>query len=257
MLYDQDCDGEAEGQVVRCDYGDPDGELVVALVGDSKIAQWTDAVDEIGRERGWRVHLYYRSACPWTAALLADADRAAACQEWGEEVAERLVGPDQPDVVVVSSVIGQAHRPDGAGETTQEAMTAGLAQRWEEVGAEGVPVVAVADSPAPGGQQVYACVAEHRGDVEVCAVPPNDGSGTPPLRAAAEQVDTAAFVTMNDWICPGDGDCPPVVGEVLVYRQGSHITNTYARSLAPVLADRLEHAFRTLGVGVPGTGLAG
>ncbi|WP_131104264.1 acyltransferase family protein [Ornithinimicrobium sufpigmenti] len=256
-LYDQDCDGETEGRVVRCDYGDPDGGLVVALVGDSKIAQWTDALDEVGRERGWRVHLYYRSACPWTAALIADEERAADCREWGEQVTGRLAGSERPDVVVVSAVAGQAHRPDGAGEATQEAMTAGLVERWEEVGVAGVPVVALADSPAPGGQQVYACVAEHRDDVGVCAVPPNDGSGTPPLRAAAEQVPTATFVTMNDWICPGDGDCPPVVGEVLVYRQGSHITNTYALSLADVLGDRLEHAFGRLGVRVPGTGLAG
>ena len=256
-LYAEDCDGEVAGEVVRCDYGDPEGDLLVALVGDSKIAQWTDALDQVGEDRGWQVHLYYRSACPWTAARLADEERAPSCQEWGEQVAEQLLGPDRPDVVLVSSVVGQAHGPDGSGEPSEEAMTAGLVQMWEQVGAAGVPVVALADSPAPGGQQVFECVAEHRDDLTACAVPPNDGSGTAPLRAAAARVTTAQFVTMNDWICPSDGDCPPVVGEVLVYRQGSHITNTYALSLAPVLGDRLEHAFGRLGVRGPGTGLAG
>jgi peptidoglycan/LPS O-acetylase OafA/YrhL len=257
-LYADDCDGEVAGEVVRCDYGDPEGGLVLALVGDSKIAQWADALDRIGRDQGWQVRVYYRSACAWTTARLAgDGPTSSACQEWGEEVTQRLLGPERPDVVVVSAVQSRAHPPDGSGEATPEAMTAGLVRRWTQVGEAGIPVVAVADSPQPGGQQVYACVAEHRDDLSVCTVPPNDGSGTAPLREAVQQVPTAAFVTMNDWICPGDGECPPVVGGVLVYRQGSHITNTYAISLAPVLQARLESAFGTLGVQRPGAGLAG
>lgn len=248
-LYDQDCDGEIAGEAVRCDYGDPEGDLVVALVGDSKIAQWADAIDEIGQDQGWQVHLYYRSACSWTTARLGeDEQRSVACQEWGEEVTQRLLGPDRPDAVVVSAVHSRARPPDGSGEPTVEAMTAGLVQRWEEVGAAGVPVVALADSPQPGGFRVYECVAEHRDDLTACMVPRHDGLGTMPLRRAAEQLPTARFVTMNDWICPSEDDCPPVVGDVLVYRQGSHITNTYAISLAPVLQGRLTHAFGTLGV---------
>lgn len=252
-LYGQGCDGEDAEAVVRCDYGDPEGELVVALVGDSKIAQWADAVDQIGQDQGWQVHLYYRSACSWTAARLGDDDeeRSVACQEWGEEVTRRLLGPDRPDVVVVSAVQGRARPPDGSGERTAEAMTAGLVQRWREVGEAGIPVVALADSPQPQISPVYECVAEHREDLTPCLIPRNDGLGTIPLRRAAEQVPTAQFVTMNDWICPGEGDCPPVVGEVLVYRQGSHITNSYALSLASVLRARLMHAFETLGVRTP------
>jgi hypothetical protein len=41
-------------------------------------------------------------------------------------------------------------------------------------------------------------------------------------------------VDIRDWICPGDA-CPAVIGNVLVYRRGSHLTATYVRSLAPRL----------------------
>ena len=39
-----------------------------------------------------------------------------------------------------------------------------------------------------------------------------------------------AGVNVNDWICT-DTDCPPVIGNVLVYRDEHHLTATYARTL--------------------------
>ncbi|KUG53469.1 hypothetical protein AVL62_01350 [Serinicoccus chungangensis] len=245
-LYRQDCDATGE-EVLRCAFGDPEGDLHVAVVGDSKIAQWTGALDELGEQRGWRVDVYYRSACPWSAALaeFEDEAQAQACRSWGAEVTRRLVA-EPPDVVLTSSVKSQGLDADG--EPSGAALAEGMAQHWREVGAAGVPVVAVADTPQPGDLQVYACVADHRDDLDRCSFDSNDGSGTGPLLRAVEAVPGSTFVTMNDWVCPGEDRCPPVVGGVLVYRQGSHITDTYARSLADVLGDRLEAAFDRLGV---------
>ncbi|GAA4873090.1 hypothetical protein GCM10025788_09140 [Serinicoccus chungangensis] len=245
-LYRQDCDATGE-EVLRCAFGDPEGDLHVAVVGDSKIAQWTGALDELGEQRGWRVDVYYRSACPWSATPVEfeEGAQAQACLDWGARVARRLVA-EPPDVVLTSSVKSQGLDEDG--EPSGPALAAGMAQRWREVTAAGVPVVAVADTPQPGDLQVYACVADHRDDLDRCSFEANEGSGTGPLLRAVEEVPGSTFVTMNDWVCPGEDRCPPVVGGVLVYRQGSHITDTYARSLADVLGDRLEAAFDRLGV---------
>ena len=43
---------------------------------------------------------------------------------------------------------------------------------------------------------------------------------------------------LTDYICP-DRTCEPVIGNVLVYRQGSHITKTYIDTLAPFLGKQL------------------
>ena len=47
---------------------------------------------------------------------------------------------------------------------------------------------------------------------------------------------------MTDFVCPEGKTCPPIVGNILIYRQGSHITKTYVESLAPVLGQALENA---------------
>src|SRR5690606_16700990 len=115
---------------------------------------------------------------------------------------------------------------------------------WRALEAAGARVVVVADTPTPvrseldGADSVYECVAEHRDDWGGCSFTRNDGSGTPAIREAAAQMSSVDLIDLNPWVCPSD-QCPPVIGEVLVYRQGSHITDTYARSLQ-------EHLWREL-----------
>ncbi len=58
------------------------------------------------------------------------------------------------------------------------------------------------------------------------------------MQEAADAVDDAAFIDMNPFVCP-DGECRAVVRNVLTYRQGSHITATWVKVLAPELAARL------------------
>ncbi|GAA1140334.1 acyltransferase family protein [Ornithinicoccus hortensis] len=236
-IYPRGCAGSVGStEVIRCDGGDPDGDLVVALAGDSKIGQWGDVLEEIGAQEGWAVRTYNRSGCPWSSAQV---DEDGSCARWGEQLRERLLGPERPDVVIVSGVKGRAGEGTDAERT--ELMAQGYVDYWTDLGEAGIPVVVLADTPAPGELSVYECVSEHRDDVSQCTFERGDGSGTRPLRRAAEEVPTATFISMNDWICPLE-ECPPVIGDVLVYRQGSHITNTYAMSLIEPLRARLVPA---------------
>ncbi len=57
------------------------------------------------------------------------------------------------------------------------------------------------------------------------------------VRAAAE-VEGVTLIDATPMIYPGKR-CPAVIGDALVYRNGSHLTATYVRTLAPWLAERL------------------
>jgi hypothetical protein len=63
--------------------------------------------------------------------------------------------------------------------------------------------------------------------------------------AAVRSVDDPDVVALdlNDHICT-DHTCPAVVGGVVVYFDGSHLTATYARTLAPYLAPALLKSAR-------------
>ena len=125
-------------------------------------------------------------------------------------------------------------------------MVSGLASYWSELEEAGIDVVALLDNPHPHGLPVgeteaYMCVAELAEHLDRCAFERASAaatSGAVAQTAAAERVKGVNALDMNDLLCNVDV-CPAVIGGVMVYRQGSHITDTYVTSMTPVLADRL------------------
>lgn len=240
--YDRGCQIPAtESTPVRCEAGDPDGEVVVAVVGDSKVLQWISAIEYIADQQGWKVVSYTKSACSASFATVRDDDGRVyeECLEWSENVLEELRA-DPPDVFIASGR-REVAGPD-AESASHEAMTQGYVDYWTEVSDLGAQVIVLSDSPGPrleSGQSPYECAAENPTTAdEVCTWPYEQAASSRVLLAAVEQVDGAAFIDMDPWICP-DGTCRAVFRNIVTYRQGSHLTMTYVLFLTPDLAAHL------------------
>jgi hypothetical protein len=66
----------------------------------------------------------------------------------------------------------------------------------------------------------------------------------PSLRVDLDGIDFH-HIDMTPWICP-DNRCSTVIGNVLVWRDKHHISDTYAATLAPMLTAALRPAVRSL-----------
>jgi peptidoglycan/LPS O-acetylase OafA/YrhL len=224
----------------RCDFGDPNGSVRIALVGDSATLQWLPALQELAAQRGWRVETYAKSACELAAGQAQRRGLAyPQCDRWNDAVMARLRA-EPPDLVVTSGHATTAW--DGRRPTTA-AMTAGWAQRWRELAAAGIPVAVLGDSPASPGD-VDVCAARNAATLRRCAFDRDAAVTATALPQQREAVALAAtpavrLVDLTDWICPGER-CPLVVGNVAVHRPADHLTATYVRTLAPVLGRALD-----------------
>ncbi|WP_430868438.1 acyltransferase family protein [Demequina aurantiaca] len=238
---------EAATEPSPCQMGDPAAAGKLVLAGDSKAGQWSDAVYAATVGLGWQFLGATKSACGFSSGLRVDSNGRPydACPEYNANLTELLLA-DAPDVVVVSQRHSTAF--DESGELTTKAMTDALVEQWETLEEAGIDVVALLDNPSPVGLdeafegQVPACLAEHLGNPEACAFDRASGvkaSGAPAFLAAAERVNSVDVIDMTDVLC-NETMCPPVIGDVLVYRQGSHITNTYATSATDILTARLS-----------------
>ncbi len=242
-LYDEGCQvGAEESEVVSCDFGDTTSGTVVAVVGDSKIGQWLPALDVIGKQEGWLIRTYTKSACTFADAELSfQGGPYEKCNTWAESVMKELKGSDKPMIVLTSS--GSKSGSREGSERGPEALVAGYDAYWTELQDAGVGVVALADNGHPG-TEVYKCVEQNPDDFAACDFPSEGGGGTMPLKEASEQVAGSEFIDLTSWLCPKE-TCPAVIGKVLVYRQGSHITASYIETLAPVLRARLVPAVKS------------
>jgi peptidoglycan/LPS O-acetylase OafA/YrhL len=238
-LYGDGCQvGFSASKDKPCVYGRKDGKLTIALVGDSKIGQWLPALQILAEKNDWRILVETKSACGFNSGkMIYKGKPYTACFKWNRAALKSLLGPNKPDVVLTSqgrSAVSEA----GASSEAEPEMVAALQDWWKKLQKAGVKVIALADNPAPS-KNVYECATEHPDKLTLCAFPRNEGRGTPALRQAVAKTPGTSFIDLTDAICPTD-KCAPVIGNVLVYRQGSHLTKTYVETLAPRLERELK-----------------
>jgi len=241
-LYASGCQVGVESSTpVTCSYGPADARTTIAVVGDSKAAQWVPALQVLAEAHGWRVTTYTKSACQFSLATSSlDGEPYDTCREFADNVIQKLTGPDQPDLVITAGQRGEGY--DDSGELSESVMRTGLADAWGELKDAGIKVAVLSDTPQTGSE-IYACVSEHPDALTKCTYDRQhgiDASGHDVQEAAARDAGVP-FLDLNPWICPTE-TCTPVIGNVLIYRQGSHLTKTYIETLAPRLEAELVDA---------------
>jgi len=230
-----------------CEYGDPDAERTVVLVGDSKAAQWFTPVRNIALDEGWRLVVVAKNGCPFAGStLLVENHRNPSCDAWQPWALDTIVEM-KPDVVLTVTRHSRSLPPGGKSEDDYEesAMVDGLVEYWERLVDAGIEVVPILDTPVPVSATVPDCVQENLQDLTHCVALKEAGtpkSGAPRQLEAATRVPEVKIVDMSPVLCPDGVHCPPVIGNVLVYRGGTHISDTFAESTTDELAARLAKA---------------
>ena len=86
---------------------------------------------------------------------------------------------------------------------------------------------------------VAECVETRGIDNPECARPRAEVlAAVDPTRRLPAKPSNVEFIDLNDYFCT-QTTCLPAVGNVMIYRDGDHITATYSRTLAPILANEL------------------
>ncbi|WP_081748614.1 acyltransferase family protein [Nocardiopsis sp. CNT312] len=245
VVYDDGCQAPhaATEPFDGCVYGPEDAETTVAVVGDSHSTQWFPALEELAREHGWQLLIRTKSSCAFTDTLqLYDGSPYQACQDYNRAVVDELLQAE-PDLVFTSSSIrtdpAEAEASDAEAKT---AVAEGMARLWREVAAAGTEVVMIRDTPRTTGD-VLECLSANGDDLARCDRPEVEALelGDPQEQAVGMIGENAALIDMSDRLC-GEGTCPAVIGNVVVYRDSHHITATYARMLSEDLGERVSAA---------------
>lgn len=230
------CEAKRDDDLARrCDYGNPQSGTRVAVVGDSHARMYLPAVLRTAEQRGWQVITFIKNSCPYsqTARIFPDAK---SCLVSNRGTARRLIAL-HPDVIVTAAYAGSRFVDDGR----KWHGTAGFAASWRDLHAEHIPVVVLQDAPQPR-TDVVACVSQHYTRPSACAVRRGNAVRQHGIVAAAARgVAGVAVVDLTDRFCT-TRRCPPVIGDVLVYIDGNHLSRTYATTLAPDIAPALTAA---------------
>uniref|UniRef100_UPI002A816AF7 acyltransferase family protein n=1 Tax=Streptomyces sp. CRN 30 TaxID=3075613 RepID=UPI002A816AF7 len=227
-----------------CVYGDTTSATTVVLFGDSHAVQWTPALRAIAERRGWRLEVLTKSACsPAEVTVWAGQLKRAytECDDWRETALKRIEAEKPAMVVTGARATTSVADGDGArlGDTASAERTEeGYAKTLRRLTGTGAKVVTFADNPHPE-PDVPSCVSGAMDSLVDCATAKDDALGFEQVgEVATAEVDGASLIDATSMFCR-DGECPAVIGSVVVYRNDDHLTATYVRTLTEWLGKRL------------------
>ena len=250
------CDtGHFGTQLVPCPLGNPSGERLAVLLGDSIGAQWSPAVAKVFSSPDWQVLVLTKSGC-------AIVDKTwyynkvggdyTVCTEWRNMVLD-YIDMVAPDIVIIGS--------SATYEFSASDWIDGTTRILERVAPSTSDVVLIAGTPHlsfngpscledPWRFSFRLNSGERECEEAQVETRPDEVAGY--LRQAATKFADVNVLELGDLVCPDQRCAAQTPSGMVVFRDGQHITASFALSLVPEMRARLATAGVSLAPPVPG-----
>lgn len=223
----------------ECAYADTASSRRLVLFGDSHAAQWQPTFETIANTRHWRVESLNKTTCPplklpvFSPYLSRDYTE---CEQWRQQTLTRIRA-EHPALVVLG--VARHYNEDYHFAVYSRQWLDGMTAMVREIRTMGVPVLVMGVIPKPPSD-VPTCLSAHLRNVPACTFERRETVDEKGVRAeqAATTAGNGSYLNLIPSLCTGK-QCPVIVGNNLVYRDDNHVTTSYARWLAPVVADQL------------------
>lgn len=231
-----------EGAIYVCGFGYQGAHpsATVALIGDSHASQWRAALQVVAEHEHWRGLSLTHTSCPLSTKTpnVSEPTRSS-CVQWKRQLRSWLAARPSVSIAFVSNhTAGTVLETEGLGQF--EAKVQGYVGAWRTLLPASIRhVIVIRDTPEITNDTL-PCVEQARDRHEdagtVCELPRASELGADPEVAAAAQLHSARVkaVDLSHFFCSSRW-CWPVIGGALVYKDVSHLTTTYAETLAPYL----------------------
>lgn len=235
LIYRNGCHSSTEepDETEKCVFGDFESATTVALFGNSHAAQWFEPLEKIARSEAWRLRTLTASACPF----LDGSSPNVYCDTWRENVLQ-VIRNQHIKVAIISQFYGS--KPDDTNLSVAQWWTEELPITISALRAVGVEPIILLDTPNPP-QDTPTCLSSHPNNIQLCGPTLSSMSKAVKISQVIESVAIktgVAVIDPTDWFCLND-ICPPVVGDLLVYRDGHHMADLFASQLEQLLGNTL------------------
>jgi peptidoglycan/LPS O-acetylase OafA/YrhL len=221
-----------------CMFGDPNGTVTIALIGDSHAVQWFPGLERAAIDNHWKLIALAKRACPTAdvSVMLGASNPYHACDVWRKGAIARLAASDANLVIITSWRKGYKGNAGGSPFTISDAQwKQGLSESIAPLTSAGKKVLLLGDTPQ-ARIHMNECMASHPTTMTRCVLDHDTAVDTAQNRledTAAAELGVNHYDT-SSWFC-ANGRCPSVVGNTAVYLDTNHINNTYSVALAPYM----------------------
>lgn len=221
-----------------CARGSSAGYWDVAFIGDSHMRQYFAVLDFLALKYKWRVEFISKSACPVANHVLMPKHISASCRDWNARLENYLAGRKHFDLIINSNSAFVSHG--------SAAVAAGYRKTVMSQVNRGSSWFVISDNPKPR-RDFVDCILENGGNsAKVCSLPYSKAMVPPDvLPGAITDIPNTAQIDLRTKFCPND-ICSPVIKGTVVYRDKSHISALFARTLVGYIDAAIPKKFKGL-----------
>lgn len=219
-----------------CPRGDLNGYWNVALIGDSHMRQYFADLDFLAHKYHWRLTYISKSACPVGNQSMLPKHISASCRDWNGHLEKYLTANAPFNLVINSNSAFVSHgSPQVAG--AYEATVKSQLKR-------GTAWFAIWDNPKPR-PDFMACIAAQADMARKRCSLSYHQSMRPidALPAAISSYKNVTTLNMRSIFCPDDL-CAPIMHNIIVYRDKSHVASAFAKTLVGYIDAAIPQRFR-------------
>jgi peptidoglycan/LPS O-acetylase OafA/YrhL len=200
---------------------------VVVLFGDSHAAHWYPALSVLADQGLIRLDNRTKSACPPEQIHIPHYPR---CDVWREGVIDDIAASPPSLILLGSWASGYLQGDDDPKTHWRKALASTLSRLPRES-----RVAVFADTPSIGVPPSF-CLGLFVDDAQRCALPRSKAFTKPARQAVLDLAAAGAFTLLDytDYLC-NEAACPSILGDTLVYRDGTHLTVQASTELAPLV----------------------
>jgi hypothetical protein len=193
---------------------------------------WFPAVEQAAERYSWKLYAWTKDTCPPLVIPVISPDLGRAyteCTTWRNEVLQEIA-EIHPALVILG--VARHYSPIYGFTVYSSQWMNGLEQMISQIRALGSRVLVMGPIPKPTFT-VPNCLSENLSAAQNCASPRDSAVDIRGMREEEATVASAggSYVNTLFWFCTKESICPPIVDDVLVYRDDNHITATYASFL--------------------------
>jgi peptidoglycan/LPS O-acetylase OafA/YrhL len=243
--YKDGCDYNQQISARICEYGNPKANFTIILTGDSHAAQYLPAFELLAAKNNWRIGLVERAACMLGSGPVKIGGVVnASCDQWQKD-AIKLILDTKPDLVVTSAGLPVIYETSIYQLAPIDEQIKNYKETWQKLQEKHIPVVVIRDNPRHYFD-VPACAQLNRARPGLCSRPRNEvlDNFQDSIFLAAGQTPAVQTLDLSNFFCIKN-ECPVVIGNVLMYRDGDHLTATYVKTLAPYLGRWIKRVFKS------------
>lgn len=218
-------DTTLDGSCMQTEGAGEVGTRRVLVMGDSHAQQLMSPLKALSEDHDWELVALLKGGCSLAIGAASWSTTGPPCDEWRAAAIDYALSlmPEAVYLVVTR-----------ASPMSEEVLLEGIEEIAATLTGAGIDVMAVRDNPR-FEFDMYECELVGEASCDVV----DQGLADEVAFEEFTERDGIVAVDFRHWLCPS-GICQGAIGNVAVYLDDNHLSDTYGRTLAPMLATMID-----------------